>query len=89
MSGEYSRVDIDLAEDIVKAACILYNFVRQRDGGRDDINNLMPCQFPKIGNDTMCRANRRGLSTRDKFTDYFVEVAPLPILRFCYKNVSY
>jgi hypothetical protein len=69
---------MDLAENIVKAACILHNFVRQRDGGRDDINNLMPCQFPEIGNDTISRANRRGLSTRDKFADYFVEVAPLP-----------
>ncbi|CAH1977592.1 unnamed protein product [Acanthoscelides obtectus] len=72
------NVDIDLAECIVKAACILQNFVRQRHGGRDDTNGLELCHFPSIDKDSLSRANKNGLTARDKFADYFVEVSPLP-----------
>lgn len=70
-------VDVHLAEDIVKAACVLHNFVRQRGDARDDTNNLT-CQFSDIDDDRASRSNRRGLTARDKFSDYFVHVAPLP-----------
>lgn len=72
------NVDIELAEDIVKAACVLHNFVRQRDGKRDDTTYIPPTQLADIDNDSLSRSNRRGLSTRDKFADYFVDIAPLP-----------
>lgn len=70
------NVDIDLAESIVKACCVLHNFVRQRDGVRTDENS---CDFilSHIRKDSTSRGNQKSLAIREQFADYFVNVNPL------------
>jgi hypothetical protein len=64
-------VSIDFAEDIVRASCVLHNFVREKDGcnfyhtlyveGLVDIPNSVPQQ-----------AGRSANYVRDHFANYFV-----------------
>ena len=68
------NVDIQLAEKIIKAACVLHNFVRQRDGSHDD---LTTCQMNNLQNDGTSRGNPSARDVRQKFTNYFVNIAPL------------
>lgn len=72
------NVDFDFAEAIVKATCVLHNFVRQRDGGRDDPDDYSQHMLQDTINDGTSRANNLGLSCREQFTKYFVNIAPLP-----------
>lgn len=71
------NVDIDLAEKIVKALCVLHNFVRLRDGHSED-DFLSTCNIETVKRDATSRGNPRALDAREKFTQYFVNIAPLP-----------
>lgn len=72
------NVDIDLAEKIIKAACILHNFVRKRDGNAThDCSNPSSSAFGNFNKDVKSRGNPRALDNRDLFKNYFVNVAPL------------
>ncbi len=64
-------VDIDLAESIVKAACVLHNFVRVRDGLNLHSDGESDYQWQHISMDSTHRGNSRALSARDKFANYF------------------
>lgn len=69
------NVDIDFAEVVIKAACVLHNFVRQRDGKRED--TFPQCSMHNLTFDRVSRGNMRAVSVRDKFAHYFSEIAPL------------
>lgn len=68
-------VDVNTTNNIIKAACVLHNFVRVRDGKREELfrdttipqnHNMMDLVPPNRD-----RGNVRALSTRDKFANYF------------------
>ncbi|XP_063230841.1 uncharacterized protein LOC134535573 [Bacillus rossius redtenbacheri] len=64
-------VDIELAEDIVKACCILHNFVRKRDSYKFEDAITTP-DLPILERDNTSRGNHRALAVRDIFADYFI-----------------
>ena len=66
------NVSKDLAIDIVKACCVLHNFVRTRDGHRvhDDTNNSDELQT--VANIGRQQGGRGANRIRDMFADYFV-----------------
>lgn len=64
------NVSVDFAVDIVKACCILHNFVRQRDGYNyddtltcDGLYDLAVCNV---------RSNRSVNTTREEFSEFFM-----------------
>lgn len=65
------NVNINLAEDIIKACVVLHNFVRCRDGFNFEetfhIEGLR-----NLREDTTSRGSRSALCVRDKFVNYFV-----------------
>lgn len=69
------NVNVDFATDIVKACCILHNFVRRRDGVRFEdmivINGFEDVQ--ELGQ--VPRGGRYAKECRDKFTTYFTSDA--------------
>ncbi|RVE49444.1 hypothetical protein evm_005875 [Chilo suppressalis] len=70
------NVDIEFAESIIKACCVLHNFVRLRDGYRFD-HTLYETSLIHINTEAV-RPNARSLNTRDRFADYFVNEGKLP-----------
>lgn len=73
------NVRIDFAVDIIKAACVLHNFVRDRDGFQYD-DTLHVTGFENVVRSDMSRNSegRTALSVRDKLAEYFVIDDPLP-----------
>lgn len=65
-------VQPDFAIDIIKAACVLHNFVRKRDGYKYEhtLVNAMPTTS-RLSNTRSCRA----LWIRNKFSEYFTSAA--------------
>ncbi|KAJ8933270.1 hypothetical protein NQ314_014098 [Rhamnusium bicolor] len=63
------NVSIEFAEDIVKACCILHNFVRQRDGFNfhDTLNITGPENIENIHMPVL-----RKITTRDKLKHFFL-----------------
>lgn len=70
------NVDIDFAENIIKACCVLHNYVRLRDGYRYD-HTLYETHLHNF-NTEIVRPNARSRNTRDRFADYFVNEGKLP-----------
>ncbi|KAF0755014.1 protein ALP1-like, partial [Aphis craccivora] len=69
----------DFADIIVKACCILHNFVRRRDGGLGDLEEHQ--------NDTGGRS--QGKDVRDYFANNFLEAGSVPFhYRFCPKYLN-
>lgn len=68
-------VDIDFANSIIKASCVLHNFVRTRDGTREesfrDMNIPQSHSLEDIIPHSRNRGNARALSARDKYAHYF------------------
>lgn len=64
-------VNTDMAENIIKAACILHNFVRIRDGHQLHNDTEAEFQLQPLSVDSTHRGNIRALSARDKFADFF------------------
>lgn len=65
------NVHIDLVSDIIKSACILHNFVRDRDGYsfRDSLSNPLT---ETITRDNVRRNNRTAFGYRELFAEYFM-----------------
>lgn len=65
------NVNIELINDIIKSACILHNFVRDRDGYsfEDSLNNPLT---ETIARDSVYRNNTTALRYRELFADYFM-----------------
>lgn len=65
------NVNTDLAKDIIKTACVLHNFVRDRDGYsfEDTLNNPLT---ENIGTDSVRRNNRLAMRYRELFAEYFM-----------------
>lgn len=67
------NVKLDLAQNIIKACCILHNFIRVRDGYRyDDTLTVQGLENVHIGNPNVVRGSRTAQVVRDKYADYFV-----------------
>jgi len=66
------NVEPDCADIIVKACCILHNFVRRRDGVNfeDTLSNSLD-DLEEHQNDT--RGRSQGKDVRDYFANYFLE----------------
>jgi hypothetical protein len=64
------NVDVLLAENIVKACCILHNFVRSRDGFKFE-ETLNVVGFQNLNVDNESRSTKEALSIRDKLAEYF------------------
>lgn len=70
------NVNIEFAYAILKACCVLHNYVRLRDGFRFD-ETLFQSSLSSL-NCTTVRPNMRSLNTRDTFADYFMNEGKLP-----------
>lgn len=70
------NMDIDLSEKIIRATCVLHNYVRQRDGANNETIDLS-CPMPNLSQDGRSRGNSVSINTREKFAKYFVTVDPL------------
>ncbi|XP_054259855.1 uncharacterized protein LOC128984546 [Macrosteles quadrilineatus] len=64
------NVDVSLAEDIIKACCILHNFVRKREGYNFE-ETLNVTGFHELEVDVESRGTKEALTVRDKFAEYF------------------
>lgn len=64
------NVDISLAEDIIKACCILHNFVRRREGYKFE-ETLNVTGFEGLNVDNESRGTAIAINVRDTFADYF------------------
>lgn len=65
------NVKLDLAQNIIKACCILLNYVRIRDGYRYD-DTLTVQGLENIENTNVTRGSKNALTVRDKYANYFV-----------------
>lgn len=70
------NVNIDFTEDIIKACCILHNYVRSRDGYRYE-DTLYEAPLISLGEGNVPRGGRTAISTRDICADYFVSEGKL------------
>lgn len=70
------NVDIEFAENIIKACCVLHNYVRLRDGYRYE-DTLFESPLPGMRTTTI-RPSSRSRNTRDIFADYFMNEGQLP-----------
>jgi hypothetical protein len=71
-------VQPDFIDEIVRACCILHNFVRKRDG----INYEDTETYPFVDVDDVGQSPRgRGLEIRDYFAHYFMGVGAVPFQR--------
>lgn len=70
------NVNIDYAQDILKACCVLHNYVRLRDGFRFD-QTLFQTSLNSLHRTTE-RPGTRHLNTRDTFADYFMNEGQIP-----------
>nr|CAH7768090.1 unnamed protein product [Callosobruchus chinensis] len=70
------NVDIEFTENLIKACCVLHNYVRLRDGYRYD-HTLYITSLTSLNTETV-RPNARSLNTRDRFAHYFVNEGKLP-----------
>lgn len=67
------NVKPDLAQNIIKACCILHNFVRVRDGYRyDDTLTVQGLENVPIENHNVTRGSRPAQAVRDKYANYFI-----------------
>lgn len=69
-------VKIDFANDIVKAICVLHNFVRTRDGIKSEDMNC-PAPLPDINPTNTGRPIHEADNVRTKLTNYFVSEGKL------------
>ncbi|KAG8228652.1 hypothetical protein J437_LFUL008303 [Ladona fulva] len=65
------NVDIEFAIDIVKACCLLHNFVTKRDGYQFEDAITTP-DLQNFDRANMNRGNQRALTIRDNLANYFV-----------------
>jgi len=66
------NVKFGLAQNtIVKACCILHNFVRVRHGFRYD-DTLTGQRLENVENTNMARGSRTAQTMKDKYANYFV-----------------
>lgn len=68
-------VDIDLIEIIIRATCVLHNFVRRRDGLRENLfieenMNEIESNMQSLPPDSYHRGNSRATAVRDRYCQY-------------------
>ncbi|XP_044155215.1 protein ALP1-like [Bufo gargarizans] len=65
------QLDVSTAESVIRACCVIHNYVRDYDGEEADLNTQMPYIGVGIGW-SYNRPLGNGLRIRDSFADYFV-----------------
>lgn len=68
----------EFAVAIIKACCILHNYVRERDGYKFEDTLYIPPTMEGISPSQPSRGNRTSTQNRDLFADYFVGEGQLP-----------
>lgn len=71
------NVNIDFAESIILACCVLHNYVRCKDGRRDE-DNFYNAPFINMSTGNVPRGNNYAKTVRDKFAQYFINDGKLP-----------
>ncbi|XP_039748215.1 protein ALP1-like [Pararge aegeria] len=71
------NVNIDFAEDIIKASCVLHNYVRTRDGLKFK-DTLYNAPMTNLNTLHAGRGTPSSLNIRDKFAHYFVNDGRVP-----------
>lgn len=68
----------DFTDDIVKACCVLHNYVRRRDGY--NFEDTLSNPFDDYENIEVTRPGTRheGIEVRDYFSDYFIGAGSVP-----------
>lgn len=69
-------VEPNYIDDIIKACCILHNYVHRRDGYK--FENTLSNPLEDFENDSAVRARHQGIQVRDYFADYFMGVGSVP-----------
>ncbi|KAM3913212.1 uncharacterized protein RB166_018524 [Leptodactylus fuscus] len=64
------QLDVATAESVLRACCVLHNYVRNSDGGEVDLNTQMPSAGAVIGQSYDIPPDN-GLHLRDRFADHF------------------
>ncbi|XP_039747675.1 protein ALP1-like [Pararge aegeria] len=77
------NVNVDFATNIVKACCVLHNFIRKRDGYKfDHTLSIVGFQDPPASDNLLLIGRRRselsGTAIRNIYTDYFTGVGSVP-----------
>ena len=71
-------VDNDFADSIIKAACVLHNFVRIRDKAQEktfgDGDIPQSLSMDRLQPHSRNKGNARALTARDKYANYFSNV---------------
>nr|CAH7743123.1 unnamed protein product [Callosobruchus chinensis] len=62
----------EFAVSIIKACCVLHNYVRERDGYKFEDTLHVPLTMEEIPPCQPSRENRTSIQNRDLFADYFV-----------------
>jgi len=72
-NGEYLhtpiQVELDFTDDIIKACCVLHNFVRKRDGTNFENSETISLEDIEV-HGTGTRS--QGIEVRDFFSNYFI-----------------
>ena len=64
---------VAFADDIVKACCVLHNFVRERDGFQlEDTLNIVGLEDTNLGVERVVGSRANVHIIRDNFADYFI-----------------
>lgn len=71
------QVNIDFAEVIILACCVLQNYVRRRDGLKEE-DTYYQAPFETIGTEEVPRTSNYARTVRDKFAQHFVQKGKLP-----------
>ena len=65
------NVNVQFAENIIKACCIFHNYVRTRDGYKYE-DALFRAPLENLNTVSIPRGNMSAKSVRDQFADYFI-----------------
>jgi len=64
----HRAIDVDFVDEIIKACCVLHNFVRRRDGYNTE--DTLTCPLRNVRS-SGTKADRTAVFTRDAFSVYF------------------
>jgi len=72
-------VEPNFADDVVKACCILHNYVRRRDGYKfeDTLSNNLE-DFKNRNSNRNLGARQQGIEIREYFSEYFMNSGLVP-----------
>lgn len=69
-------IEPDFANDVIKACCILHNYVRRRDGY--NFEDTLSNSLEDIQNENNSGARQQSLDVREYFAEYFMKAGAVP-----------